>query len=262
MIKYDPQRNFLDIVREEYLERVKRNSRYSIRAFAKSLEISSTMMSMLMNGKREASPEMISKIGLKIGLDLKSIELYSRKKSRSKQGERRTADRKFDQYTSFTIDTFEIISNWEHYAVLELITIKNFDKKWMARKLDLPVKKIEEVLKRLVRVNILKLRAQMYYSRVEDGFLTNLTPGETSSAQINLQKELLLKSLEALENIDFKYREHSSMTLTMDLSDFDEVRKRIKTFRRSLSNFLERKKKRTEVYQLLVSFFPLSNKDI
>ena len=54
-------------------------------------------------------------------------------------------------------------------------------------------------------------------------------------------------------------RDQSSMTFAMNTKQLNEVKKRIKNFRRGLCAFLQKTKDRDAVYQLGISFYPVTN---
>jgi hypothetical protein len=54
-------------------------------------------------------------------------------------------------------------------------------------------------------------------------------------------------------------RDQSSMTLAMNTKQLNVAKKRIKNFRRNLCTFLQKTKDRDAVYQLGISFYPVTN---
>jgi len=78
-------------------------------------------------------------------------------------------------------------------------------------------------------------------------------------AQRKLQRQILEKAIQALEEVPKKYRDQSSTVMAVKKSDLLEAKKRIREFRHSLCEFLQRDPSTfEEVYQLSVSLFPLS----
>jgi uncharacterized protein (TIGR02147 family) len=80
----------------------------------------------------------------------------------------------------------------------------------------------------------------------------------TSVALKKLQTQFLNKAIEAVDSVAIEKRDHTGMTLSVAMEDMSAIKKRIKEFRRELMTFIERKKKRDEVYQLSIAFFPLT----
>ena len=53
-----------------------------------------------------------------------------------------------------SIDKFSVISEWYHYAILELTYVSGFkaDYKWIARKLSITVEEAKVAIERLIRL--------------------------------------------------------------------------------------------------------------
>ena len=66
----------------------------------------------------------------------------------------------------------------------------------------------------------------------------------------------------ALDEIPKAEREHVSNTIAIQKCDVVEVKKKIHSFRFRLSQYLQRKDVNPdEVYQLAISFFPITKKE-
>ena len=90
------------------------------------------------------------------------------------------------------------------------------------------------------------------------GDSTTSEPPEKSVAHRKLQTQLLEKAIEAVNTLPFSMRDQSAMTVAIHPKRLREVKSRIDTFRRDLTAFLERDSERERVYNLLISFFPLT----
>ena len=75
-----------------------------------------------------------------------------------------------------------------------------------------------------------------------------------------MQKDILSKSIEAIDDIDISMRDHTSMTIAMSKDQITLVKERIKEFRRELCcELAEKSSKSTDsVYQMQFSVFPLT----
>ena len=157
-----------------------------------------------------------------------------------------------------TIDTFAIISDWYHYAILELIKLKHFkaDARWIAKTLNLPVSAVKIATERLERVGLLHIEKKQWKLKNLSNTMTGYS--HTTAAAKQLQKQVCHMSLQALEEIPFQYRSHSSMTMAIDSEQLSLAKNYIQDFRRKLSHLLQRSKKLDHVYQLGISFYPLT----
>ncbi|WP_216635913.1 hypothetical protein [Bdellovibrio bacteriovorus] len=68
--------NFVDHLRQELLVRSRRNSSYSLRAFAASLELDPSTLSKILRGKRSIGKKFILQVGPKLGLNQQEINSF------------------------------------------------------------------------------------------------------------------------------------------------------------------------------------------
>ncbi len=239
----------------EFRARNERNPNFSLRSFARALDMDPSLLSKLINGKRKMTNKQITKLGEKLGLSAIEIEDFQTiKGSKQKQSQ---VDREYQQ---ITVDQFEVISRWQHYAILELMTLKTFrpDKNWIAKSLGISLEQLEKSLKSLLNLGLLKIEDEKWID-TSSGFTTHIQgKNYTNYAFRQAQKDLLLKSVEALETIPIEKRDHSSMMLTTNPEKIDQAKDMITKFRRELTEFLEDCSDKTAVYQMQFSLFPLS----
>jgi uncharacterized protein (TIGR02147 family) len=246
--------DFRLFLQQELARRCQGNHRYSLRAFAKSLQVAPSALSDMLNGKRSITKASIEKLSLSIGLSLKQIEYFQSKAVKSKRNGPILPE--FQQLTS---DQFAFISDWYHYAILELTKIQGFTSSlpWIARNLGITRTEANAAVERLMRLGLLGERGGEWVD-ISEGYTTNLEPGLTNSAARYLQKQILEQSLLALATVPRELRDHTSMTMAIDPRDLPEAIERIKKFRRELCVFLERRPHRKEIYQLSISLFPVT----
>ncbi len=118
-------KDFKDLLRYQLVERCKSNPRYSMRAFAKFLDIEPSALSKIMNGKRALTKSMLLKLGARLGLSSGSLNDFLAKEFLL-QSEQDSVDRDFKQLQQ---DQYALVSNWHHYAILELTRTKSFEAK-------------------------------------------------------------------------------------------------------------------------------------
>lgn len=97
---------------------------------------------------------------------------------------------------------------------------------------------------------------------INTSFYLNTALGEVSSAaKRRRQKQILEKSLHALENLPISIRNHSARTVAIDPEKIPEAKKRIEAFMIELCDELASGSKK-QVYELAVQLFPLENPPI
>lgn len=234
----------------EFEERRKRNSRYSIRAFAKQMNIDQSLLSKVMSGKKEFSPrtqkkclELIGVPNDEIQLIVKDIDKIPRKK-----------------YIDLDDETFEMISDWHHFAILELLKVDEVKKnpvQEISKRLAMSSKETKSALDRMVSLGFIKKIDDNYRLAKQNN--TWASTRETSTAKRKLQKALLEKSIKALEEVDFNLRAHNSLTIAVDADKLPEFKEKLQDILRQTGDILQKSGKFNEVYQLTLSFFPLTN---
>jgi len=253
-------KNFRLFLQQELIDRCRRNSKYSLRSFARTLGIGPSALSDMLNGKRTITLASIEKLGLALGLNPQEISHYQR-------AIKKTNDSIFKQqalldFQQLSLDTYSIISDWYHYAILELMKLKDFknETNWIAKSLGITKSEANAAVERLVRVGLILINKNGRWTDTSSGFSTNIIDSKiTSAASKKLQKQILEMSINALENLPADIRNHTSMTMAINIRDLPEAINKIKEFRRELCAFLERNDDATHIYQLGLSLFPINN---
>ena len=239
---------FKNILQQEFLRRSSKNSQYSLRSYAQLLGVHHSTLSGLLSGKRPITKKTVSVLSLKLGLYPDSFS--------------KTKEFKLPKHEFLEEDIFNRISEWYFDAILELAKLKNFDFTTpnISRYLGVNEVQVSVALDTLLRLNLIK-KTKNGYKTVHDNS-TNLSSNEkTSAAMRRYQRSILEKSMEALELVDRKDRDHTSTTLAIKKSDLTKAKQIIKDFRHKLSALLqENDKDFDEVYQLQVSLFPLGKR--
>ncbi|MGE3973983.1 MAG: TIGR02147 family protein [Bdellovibrionales bacterium] len=258
------------MLNEELISRTERNSRYSVRSFARSLNLDSGALSQILSGKRIPSVKVAAKLIERLGLspDEKATFLSSLAEIHCNRKLQRT--RKFFkdisteiksvtgrvQYRDLSLDLFRTIADWHHYAILELTFVDGFSSnpRWIAAELGISISEANLAIARLKELGFLS---------DEDGELKKSTPPLltsdrtlTTSAHKKRQKQILAKAIEAIDEVPLEFRNHSAMTMAIDPKKIPEAKKKIQTFLDDLSVFLESGKK-TQVYEASVCLFPI-----
>jgi uncharacterized protein (TIGR02147 family) len=229
-----------------------------VRSFARALEIESSALTKILNGKRAISPKMFDKIGKNLDFTPIQRRLFAEsvEEKRGRRIHSKTA-MPLPFFEPLEDDVFETIANWYHYAILELIETHGFqpDAKWIAHRLQISVPEVNIAIERLFRLQMIKVdKKGKWLDHSQE--VTNIRSGQTTAAKKLLQREIMTLGLRALDEIPFEHRDHTSMTMAIDSSLLNEAREKVKAFRRELCVFLQSGKKKDSVYQLSVALFP------
>jgi transcriptional regulator with XRE-family HTH domain len=244
--------DFRQWLQREFMSRCKKNPKYSLRAFANLLNKDSSTLSQILAGKRRVSKKLAEKICDKLNPSPNQRDAVL-KNFNLKDGQSQDPP----SYQQIMLDAFTIISDWYHYAILELTFTEGFQNNcnWIGRKLNIPAVEVKAAIERLKRLGLLdETKGKLTKTKK---FITNYDVGVTSPALKELQREILKMALDSIDNIPQEEKDLTSMTMAIDVSKIDEARRLITKFRRNLCQFLE-DGKRTRVYHLGVQLYPVS----
>ena len=242
--------DFKTYLQEELVLRCRRNSAYSLRSFAKSLGVSPSFLSKVLNGQRRVTDRVFQRITTNLNLDSAMISSFQESSSTHVEL----------NLNNLQLEYFKIISDWYHYALIELTNLEGFKNspEWIASKLGITVNQAKSAIERLLHLELLEL---------QDGTLKPTSGGNTTTkneftdlAFKKMQNDLLQKAIDSLWTEDLEKRDHTSICMAINPDDVAEVKKRLKKMRREICQYLERSqnKKPTQVYNLSLSFFALS----
>ena len=253
-------------LKDELEERKRRNLHYSLRAFARDLGTSSQLLSLVLKGKKGFSMDMAAYIANGLKLDKADtayfcdlVDLARAKTELAKNVARHRLDQYFTDKTYETLGTevFKAISDWHHYAILELTCLKDFksDPKWISKELGVSAVKAREAIHRLKRLKLLEDKNGTL--KKTGNFCT--TQDIPSAAMKKLTKQLLMKAAHALMRQKIHERNYSDVTMAIDPRKIPIAKKMIMSFSVRLMKFLEAGE-RTEVYCFATQLFRLTKK--
>jgi plasmid maintenance system antidote protein VapI len=232
-------------LQREFVNRCKKNPAYSMRAFAKFLDIDQSFLSKMMRGQRSISQST-------------SLSLYGKLGLKPSQFIIDESSSKKDPFLPLIDDEFLTISDWYHFAILELAKTNNFNPKAsaMARRLGIHVEEVRAAIERLRRLGLVRIEDGKFSLNSASNSWTNTQT--TSDAKRLLQKQLLEKGIQAIETVPFADRENGSLTVAIDKKRLPEFKEKLAKIRKELSEYFQDSDDLNEVYQLTLSFYPLT----
>lgn len=234
----------------EFEIRCKKNAAYSIRAYSRDLGIDHTLLSRIINKKREISTAIRLKLCRHFNLDLQNKSIGSLNSS------------KLSKYAFLEEVTFKVISDWTHFAILSLMDTKNFrsNTKWISQRLNICFSKANASLFRLEELGFIDRSDNESWKLIKNS--TNWSNYKsTNIAKMEFQKEILNKAKYAVDNVKFEDRLNSSLMVSINKDCLEQVKEKIELFKESLNQFIEEQGEHDEVYQFSFSMFPLTNLD-
>jgi plasmid maintenance system antidote protein VapI len=247
-----PQIEFRRRLNEELLAARLKNPGYSLRAFARKLGISSAALSEILNGKRSVSQKLALRVADRLAWSpdqragVVALPRYQKKTDA--------------EPVQLTMDHFQAVSDWYHFAILSLAETVDFDEDaaWIAHRLNISRPQARAAVERLERLGMLernpagKLMATgaSYASSDE---IVSLALRKSHAQNIELARR-------SLEEDPIEKRDFTAVTMAIDPARLGEAKRRIRAFRDELSAYLEGGVKK-EVYKFCLNLIPLSKSE-
>jgi len=229
--------------------RCRKNPQYSLRSYARFLELDPSTLAKMIKGKREIGQKVASRLVSKLGFPQGfAVDAMLSTKEASYP------------FSSIAFEDFKSIADWYHYAILELMHTDHFvsDAAYVADALGINVHECREAIARLIRLQMLRVKPDGTWVDNTDGTSTTLEHPYTEAAHRKLQQNILEQAIVALEETPMAERDQSSMTVAIDSSRLPVAKEMIKKFRRELTEYLSSGPKKDRVYQMSFSVFPVS----
>jgi uncharacterized protein (TIGR02147 family) len=152
---------------------------------------------------------------------------------------------------------FSLINEWFYLSLLQTFDLKDFEPSvaWIARKLGLSAKEVSSALKVLEEVGLVK-KAEGFYRPLRAFNKTEDIPSRT--IRVYLQ-EMLKKASEALETQSIEERDFSATVFAIDRERVPEFKTKIAEFREAFCQDASESRTKTDVYNLSIQFFRISN---
>lgn len=248
---YQLTKDYQEIIRiflkRELLKRCQNNPKYSLRSFSRALDIEPSFLSKILAGKRSVSAQTFSRISKR--LDLHCVDHGNAYE-----------DEFADDFTYLQQEAQIILRFWYHFAILELLDIKNFCKniRNISKTLGVSFFEVQQAMNRMESLKLVVQNKSTGHWANNSIKFSSLKLGPTSGALQHLQKEILKQAIEKLENCAPELRDQSTMTIAINTKLLPIAKQKIKQFRRELSKLLKDRQELDEVYQLHISLFPVT----
>lgn len=227
-----------------YEKRKQDTPHFSIRAFARHLNISDSTLSKILRKQRPIGKALATKLERKLNVKFNK--------------DSKVLGRKTLHFRDLELEQNEQDYPWYFFPLIEYIKLMDeIDLHQLSRQLDAPPQEIEKTLELLVSRNIIKKNGTSYKANPEpvSGYLN---PPTTSASAKKYQHLSLKKSVEALASVDFEKRIHNSMYFRFDSKQMNDVRSCFKTFYREMSRITFKHARNADsIYCMQASAFPV-----
>ncbi len=258
--------NYQQMLRDELLTRLKKNSAYSARAMARDAGLSPAFLCQVLNRTRYLKEDRAYDIADRLGWDADrthrfvTLLRYERAKD---DGTRKQVLSEFNRWhrkkvVSHSLDAkyFESISSWVHYAILELLTVEGFEPKcdWIAKKLGLTLIETELAVRTLRSLGLLQTEGK-HWKKAYDAYTTpDDHPGYAAALRNYHDRSLQLARRRLWD--EQTAREFGAIVVATDPERLPEIKQRIREFQDEMMTFMETSPKKA-IYQMSIQLFRL-----
>ncbi|MCX6125094.1 MAG: DUF4423 domain-containing protein [Proteobacteria bacterium] len=242
-----------EVLMLEFAERKRRNESYSMRAYARDLDVSVGLISEIFSGKRMLTPKIGNKILPHLHLPPYQQKIFM--KDLAGIGEER-GDAHLLDVEILRDDEFRLISDWYHFAILSLAKTSNCraTATFIGKRIGISSTDAELAMSRLRRLGLLKVdRGRLIRTKK----IVETMHDIPSIAVKKSHQQTLEQTIAALYNVPVNQREISSTTVASTPEKMLQAKSKMREFAASMREFLESGDK-TEVYNLNLQLVPLT----
>lgn len=262
----------IEFLNFELHQRQKKDSRFSLRAWSRQVGYKNpSYLSHVLNRKRRLKPKFAQKLASDLSLSgpsLRYFELLVLKQNTDSAEETQTLQhlikaarpKKFKSVNKISLETFSLVSDWYHWAILEMTELADFNMTPQQIQLRLGGKvnitTIRAAIDRLLRAGLLKKSEKGNLVRGQKG------ANETEStapreAVISYFRQMGTLALEALTKQPQNEREFYSTTLAFRRENYPRALKVIEEAHKQLLQ-LAAQGTGEDIYQFNTQFFKLT----
>lgn len=258
---------FAEYIQGELDQRKNVNPRYSLRAFANFLQIDPSSLSAVLKSKRAYPSHKIEDLFKRLETAqndrfnfLLSITQFQKEQKSIKHPKKKneTLPHKDEKTLLDEITYFEVLSEWDYYAILNLIEISpaTKDNEYFSERLGLSTHRTEELLYNLVKLHLIQEKEDCYQRTFNDFVSTEDIPSK--ALVLGHQSEMNL-AIQKIEELGPEHRDFYSITLKGSHNKLAEAKKHIRECKEKIEKLMENEEA-DEVYLFSTQLYPISHK--
>ena len=245
------------IINTVFLRLKERSSSYSMRKFAKNLQISVTLLSFVMSGRRTASATIVRNLLLSNHLLTKERFTLIQWLTTNAQSKGSLGQKCRETFEELSLDRFALISSPEHYDVLTYLGMERGKRSiiGISRDLKLEPNVVTAVLDRLCRLKLVRLKDGRYVPAQTSVTTTDNVP---SVAIRSFHRAKLERFIGNLDGIPVESRDFSCVSMVIGSHKFQAFREEVASFRRYMFEKYNDQKSGDRVLDLAFQIQPVS----
>lgn len=239
------------------------NPAFSLRSYSKYLKVPASILSDVLKEKRILPKKHLEYIFSQLKLNKKSIKLFMESYELANKNLKNIANIK--EAAEHELDSeydFQIIEQWEYYAIFTLISNAEFkaEASWIANRLNISIESANKIFNELEKEKLI--------GKNEEGKYIKLVEALTSSKEIpskvirNNHLKFLDMAKEKIETVEIENRLFLNSTFALNSAHIQDVKRITREFFKKLSTFLhEETSQSNNVFRIGVQLFPLTQMD-
>lgn len=244
------------LLKKELQTRQEKNVRYSLRSFAKLLDVDGSFLSKVMQGKKYPSEETFRQWGARLGLsESEIVDLWTRQKQA-----RKTQKSNISVFTPLAYEVFEKHYEWYYPILLEYLALSSGPRQLevASEQLAVPLSEIKIAVSNMLALGILEKsepeQGPYRRARLSSTYSLNLT----SDRLRGMQLIYLEKASKAIHEVPVTRRENTTVTLALDEEDILAVREILRNARQKVAKVvIDKNKPRRSVYNVTMALYPV-----
>jgi uncharacterized protein (TIGR02147 family) len=260
--------DYRGILLDCFKQRQERNSGYSMRAFARDIDISHSRLSEIFSGKGELSVEKSRIIAKKLKLspqkavqfkDMVVLATNANERLKKAALRRLSATKIMSNELTISSDQFNLIADPRYTALYTCMMLNSFDGKpeSLMRLMNMNSLEVFEILSRLQRLGLAELNGGIWSAK---DFNVNIDSGIPTEWTHSYHKEMSSLGRKSVDQFAKNERHLDSLVIPIDIEKYGEIQQKIIGFFKDLLS--EYSSGKDAVYGLTLQFFPMSKSDL
>lgn len=260
--------NYVALLKNTFDERGIKNTSYSLRAFARDLEIDPGQLSRIFHGKSQLSHESAKHIAVKAFDNKKHRDYfvamvdYTITKKESFRLQALDKLKKLtppnSNYKSLDTDAIHLIANWYNISILDLCSLPKFNPSIqnISKYLGLTKAIVKKSIDLLERSDLIKIEKSRW---VKTHKYLKYNPNTPSFAIREFHKSMIKKAIKSIDKQKFKDRIIAGKTMTIKKEDLPKYNEYINDFLENIAQISTIDQECDSLYQLNIQLFNLKN---
>lgn len=251
-------KHFISIeVCNELERRKEKNTRYSLRAYAKHLKMEPSLLSKIIRGKVVPSSRTVAKLVSSFGIDEEKKASLLKKYKSDKDDKTFKYQQGKSSFLKVKSSDESIFGSWNELVVFSTLGLKQKSTlEDISRRLDVSISELDNILFQLKKKGLIDKEGHFFSLRVNQ--IADEVPVISNELKKDIQKKFLAEAIKKIDEVDIEDRLNGTLTFPLDKKLLPKVKQKIANFMAELNGVSTSKSTRvTDVYNLTLALYPL-----